>query len=66
MKTVKANSIVVKGDLNGGEIEPGTFHRECPVSPDIVLLGSDNRSDEDSVTPPDENNRASGCLFLEE
>jgi hypothetical protein len=52
MKTTKPNSVVVKGDLRGVEIEPGTFHvhnfseiagnlTELPAPTEIVAEDAD-------------------------
>ena len=47
MKKVVANSVVVKGDLNGGEIEPGTFHiYDTQNSP--AAFGNEERNKEDA------------------
>ena len=65
MKKLVANSIVAKGDLYGGEIEPGTFHRECPVFPDITLISTGNPPDEDGISvPPEDDKHACGCIFI--
>jgi hypothetical protein len=53
MKTRKPNSVVVKGDLFGGEIEPGTFHVHnlANSSDDRTMPASDEtvRNDAESV-----------------
>lgn len=59
MKKSVANSVVVKGDLLGGEIEPGTFHiQNCPN--ETQSQKSDARCISNSEAPTSEEERDGG------
>lgn len=66
MKQTVGNFVVVNGSFYGAEVEPGTFHLECPVSSSVDLLGTPQDSDDEDIPSAPDDDNPSGCVFLEE